>query len=85
MMTMSFKEKAMTTKKPVVSATVKPSRAVYEVEIPEAVNNLWPDTFQFSVYPDGEVVINDDRFATTKVAATALRQMADFLDKFKAK
>ncbi len=75
----------MTTKKPVVSATVKPNRAVYEVEVPGAVNNLWPETFEFSVFPDGEVVINDDRFATTKVAATALRQMADFLDKFKAK
>jgi hypothetical protein len=73
------------TKKPVVSAVVKPSRAVYEVEVPEAVNSLWPETFQFSVYPDGEVHINDDRFSTTKVAATALRQMADFLDKFKAK
>ena len=74
-----------TTKKPVVSASVKPNRAVYEVEVPGAVNNLWPETFEFSVFPDGEVVINDDRFSTTKVAATALRQMADFLDKFKAK
>ena len=74
-----------TTKKPVVSASVKPNRAVYEVEVPEAVNNLWPETFQFSVYPDGTVHINDDTFNTTKVAATALRQMADFLDKFKAK
>jgi hypothetical protein len=73
------------TKKPLVSATVKPTRAVYEVEVPEAANNLWPETFQFSIYPDGEVHINDDRFSTTKVAATALRQMADFLDKFKAK
>lgn len=73
------------TKKPVVSASVKPHRAVYEVEVPGAVNNLWPDTFQFSVFPDGEVIINDDHFNSTKIAATALRQMADFLDKLKAK
>ena len=72
------------TKKPVVSAVVKPSRAVYEVEVPD-MGNMWPDTFQFSVFPDGSVTINDDTFNTTKVAATALRQMADFLDKFKAK
>lgn len=70
-------------KKPVVSASVKESRAVYEVEVPG--NNMWPETFQFSIFPDGEVVINDDVFNSTKVAATALRQMADFLDKFKAK
>lgn len=80
----------MTTKKsaaktPVVSTSVKPFRAVYEVEVPGAVNDLWPETFQFSVYPNGEVIINDDVFDSTKVAATALRQMADFLDKYKAK
>lgn len=72
-------------KKPFVSAVVKPNRSVYEVEVPEAVNNLWPDKFEFSVYPDGEVVLNDYNFNSTKIAATALRQMADFLDKFKAK
>jgi hypothetical protein len=72
------------TKKPVVSASVKQNRAVYEVEVPDG-GNIWPDTFQFSVYPDGSVMLNDDTFNTTKVAATALRQMADFLDKFKAK
>lgn len=74
-----------TKKKPVVTGSVKPSRAVYEVEVPEGTHDLWPHTFQFSVYPDGEVHINDDVFNSTKVAATALRQMADFLDKFKAK
>lgn len=73
------------TKKPVVAATIKPNRAVYEVEVPESVTNLWTETYQFSVYPDGTVQLNDDTFNTTKVAATALRQMADFLDKFKAK
>lgn len=72
-------------KKPVVAASVKPSRAVYEVEVPNGAHDLWPETFQFSIFPDGEVHINDDVFNTTKVAATALRQMADFLDKFKAK
>jgi hypothetical protein len=72
------------TKKPVISTSVKQNRAVYEVEVPDA-NNIWPDTFEFSVFPDGEVVLNDNSFNTTKVAATALRQMADFLDKFKAK
>lgn len=72
-------------KKPVVTASVKPNRAVYQVEVPEGNNDIWPQTFEFSVFPDGEVVINDDRFDTTKVAATALRQMADFLDKFKVK
>jgi hypothetical protein len=71
-------------KKPVVSATVKENRAVYEVEVPD-LDSMWPDTFQFSIFPDGEVVINDDRFSTTTVAATALRQMADFLDKYKVK
>lgn len=74
-----------TKKKPVVTASVKPNRAVYQVEVPESHNDIWPQTFEFSVFPDGEVVINDDRFDTTKVAATALRQMADFLDKFKVK
>lgn len=73
----------VTKKKPVVNASVKENRAVYEVEVPGG--NMWPETFQFSVYPNGEVVINDDVFDSTKVAATALRQMADFLDKFKAK
>jgi len=73
-----------TKKKPVVSASVKESRAIYEVEVPD-LNGIWPDTFQFSVYPSGEVQINDDLFNSTKIAATALRQMADFLDKFKAK
>ena len=76
--------KATASKKPVVSASVKQSRAVYEVEVPD-LHGIWPETFQFSVYPDGEVIINDDTFNSTKVAATALRQMADFLDKFKAK
>ena len=71
-------------KKPVVQASVKENRAVYEVEVPD-LQGIWPDTFQFSVYPNGEVIINDDTFNSTKVAATALRQMADFLDKFKAK
>jgi len=71
-------------KKPVVSATIRENRAVYEVEVPD-LDSLWPDTYQFSIFPDGEVVINDDRFSTTKVAATALRQMADFLDKYKVK
>mgnify|MGYP001304268180 CR=1 FL=1 len=79
----------MTTKKPaskkaVISASVKENRAVYEVEVPD-VDSIWPDTFQFSVFPDGSVVINDDNFNTTKIAATALRQMADFLDKYKVK
>ena len=73
-----------TTKKPVVSATIKPTRAVYEVEIPD-MGRAWPETFQFSVYPDGSVMLNDDTFNTTQVAATALRQMADFLDKSKVK
>lgn len=73
----------VTKKKPVVNASVKENRAVYEVEVPG--NNMWPESFQFSIYPSGEVVINDDVFDSTKVAATALRQMADFLDKFKAK
>ena len=68
-----------------VTATVKENRAVYEVEVPDVLNDFWPETFQFSVFPDGEVVINDDRFSTTKIAATALRQMADFLDKYKVK
>jgi hypothetical protein len=86
MMMMSFKEKAMTIKKkPFVTAVVKPNRSVYEVEVPGAVNNLWPETFEFSIFPDGEVVVNDNHFNSNKVAATALRQMADFLDKFKAK
>ena len=76
--------KAAASKKPVVSASVKENRAVYEVEVPD-LNGIWPDTFQFSVYPSGEVIINDDTFNSTKVAATALRQMADFLDKFKVK
>ena len=71
-------------KKPLISASVKENRAVYEVEVPDA-DNIWPDTFQFSVFPDGSVTINDDNFNTTKVAATALRQMADFLDKYKVK
>ena len=79
----------MTTKKeaaknPVITASVKQNRAVYEVEIPDS-GNMWFDSYQFSIFPDGEVVINDDRFSTTKVAATALRQMADFLDKYKVK
>jgi hypothetical protein len=72
-------------KKPLVTASVKENRAVYEVEVPGSLNDLWPDTFQFSVYPTGEVIINDDTFDSTKVAASALRQMADFLDKYKAK
>ena len=71
-------------KKPLITASVKENRAVYEVEVPD-LDSMWPDTYQFSVFPDGEVVINDDRFSTTKVAATALRQMADFLDKYKVK
>jgi hypothetical protein len=71
-------------KKPLISASVKENRAVYEVEVPD-LDSMWPDTYQFSVFPDGEVLINDDRFSTTKVAATALRQMADFLDKYKVK
>lgn len=73
----------VTKKKPVVQGSIKEHRAVYEVEVPGA--NMWPETFQFSIYPSGEVIINDDVFDSTKVAATALRQMADFLDKFKAK
>lgn len=73
-----------TKKKPVVSASVKENRAVYEVEVPD-LDGIWPDVFQFSIYPDGQVIINDDSFNSTKIAATALRQMADFLDKFKAK
>ena len=71
-------------KKPLITASVKENRAVYEVEVPD-LDSMWPDTYQFSVFPDGEVLINDDRFSTTKVAATALRQMADFLDKYKVK
>jgi len=71
-------------KKPLITASVKENRAVYEVEVPD-LDSMWPDTYQFSVFPDGEVVINDDRFSTTKIAATALRQMADFLDKYKVK
>ena len=71
-------------KKPVVQASIKENRAVYEVEIPSS-SNIWSESFQFSVYPDGSVILNDDTFDSTKVAATALRQMADFLDKFKAK
>jgi len=70
--------------KPLITASVKENRAVYEVEVPD-LDSMWPDTYQFSVFPDGEVVINDDRFSTTKIAATALRQMADFLDKYKVK
>ena len=76
----------MATKKtPAVKATVKANRAVYEVEVPETTTNLWPQAFEFSIFPDGEVVLNDDRFDSTKIAATALRQMADFLDKYKVK
>ena len=71
-------------KKPLITASVKENRAVYEVEVPD-LDTMWPDTYQFSVFPDGEVLINDDRFSTTKIAATALRQMADFLDKYKVK
>ena len=71
-------------KKPLITASVKENRAVYEVEVPD-LDSMWPDTYQFSVFPDGEVLINDDRFSTTKIAATALRQMADFLDKYKVK
>ena len=71
-------------KKPLITASVKENHAVYEVEVPD-LDSMWPDTYQFSVFPDGEVLINDDRFSTTKIAATALRQMADFLDKYKVK
>ena len=78
-------KKETAARKPWVTATVKENRAVYEVEVPGSINDVWPDTFQFSVYPSGEVIINDDTFNTTKVAATALRQMADFLDKYKVK
>lgn len=66
-----------------VTAKVSPVESVFEVEI--ETDNLFESTFKFAVENDGTVNVMDNWFGDTNTAATALRQMADFLAKYKAK
>jgi len=68
-------------KKPEVKIEVSPVESVFEVTVPNA-DKLWGDDyFKFSVSADGTVTIFYNEFSSKKIAADALRSMANFLSK----
>lgn len=69
---------------PAITASVSPSRVVYNVEVDGDKSDFpWmPNLYSFSIdAQDATVVIDDNVFSSKDVAAKALKAMADFLSK----
>jgi len=67
---------------PQITASVGPTRMVYEVKVEKSDKDWWPEEYKFSIDAlDGSVSINDNEFSSKDVAAKALKAMADFLSK----